>query len=253
MIVKGDYSLLIEDINLSIPQSEDQTFLQNEVKINSQSNVSSDDSKENKMYRMEVEIKNDPRQHFPTYAKGNYKQNMSYFIKDDKVPLSKNASYYIALPKHDGYGLMVESLELRCSDCTVSVNKNQIEFSNPIIFDYSNNIMRIMTPTLIENRILLKDGSSVVNGYKLLDFDNNDILIKNKATLKVLINDMRDINNLAIFGDYNFITFENDIFNGKNIKIKVRGFSKINLGESNVKSVEIDSQMASVNSSKINK
>ena len=177
---------------------------------------------------------------------------MDYLVKDEKVPIFEDDSFFIALPQSNGFQLKVDSIEFCCPDCTVSVSKNQIKFNQPIIFDYANNTMRILTPIFNENRILMKDGSSAVKGFKILDFDSNTILVKNKVTLNSIINEF-NISRVTISGDYGFVTFEDGIFEGKDIYIHARGLSKIFLGKSNVKSIEINSQMASVDSSKITK
>jgi hypothetical protein len=113
--------------------------------------------------------------------------------------------------------------------------------------------MRVLTPIFSENRVLMKDGSSVVNGYKVTDFDNNSILIRNKASVNSIENIFSDVSTVKIFGDYGFVSFENGFFDGKDVFIKARGLSKISLGTSKVKSINLDIQMASIDSSHISK
>ena len=106
----------------------------------------------------------DPRINFPTYTTGNYYQKIDYNVKNEQIPIGEVDSHFIALPNSSGFQLKIENIEISCPDCTVSVMKNQIKFNEPIIFDYSNSTMRILTPVFKENRVLMKDGSSVVNG-----------------------------------------------------------------------------------------
>jgi hypothetical protein len=196
----------------------------------------------------------DPRQCFPAYGTGNYYQKMDYFVKDEKVPISESEEYFLALPNNNnGFNLKVENLELNCSDCSVIITKKMIKFNQPIIFDYLNKTMRVLIPVFNENRILNKDGTSFVKGYKVYDFDNNSILVKNKVSLNSIENDLSEVTSVSISGDYGFVTFENGFFDGKDIKIKVRGLTKIGLGNSSVKSINIDTQMGTIDSSNITK
>ena len=194
----------------------------------------------------------DPRQYFPAYGTGNYHQKMDYLVKDEKVPISEKEEYFIALPNSSNrYDLKVQNLEINCPDCTVIVAKQMIKFNQPILFDYSNMTMRVLIPVFNENRILNKDGSSFVNGYKVNDFDNNIILVKNKVTVNSIENDLSEVTSVSISGDYGFVTFENGFFDGKDVRIKVRGLTKLVLGKSLVKSINIDSQMGKVDASNI--
>ncbi len=92
-----------------------------------------------------------------------------------------------------------------------------------------------------------------MKGYKVYDFDNNSILVKNKVSLNSIENDLSEVTSVSISGDYGFVTFENGFFDGKDIKIKVRGLTKVGLGNSCVRSINIDSQMGTLDSSNITK
>ena len=174
------------------------------------------------------------------------------FLKDEKSPISELDTYFIVLPNAKGYKLKIVTIELRCPETNIIVEKNQIRSNKPIIFDYSNNTIRILTPIFNENRVLLKDGSSVINGYNVTNFEDTNILIKNKLSLNYFENDMMEVNRVNIFGDYCTVDFEDGIFEGKDINVKARGLSKISLGKSTVKSIKVDTRLASVDCLNIN-
>jgi len=91
------------------------------------------------------------------------------------------------------------------------------------------------------------------NGFNLkvenLELNCSDCTV---IITKKMIN-LREVTSVSISGDYGFVTFENGFFDGKDIKIKVRGLTKVGLGNSCVRSINIDSQMGTIDSSNITK
>eukprot|EP00340_Litonotus_pictus_P008416 CAMPEP_0170521366 /NCGR_PEP_ID=MMETSP0209-20121228/6696_1 /TAXON_ID=665100 ORGANISM="Litonotus pictus, Strain P1" /NCGR_SAMPLE_ID=MMETSP0209 /ASSEMBLY_ACC=CAM_ASM_000301 /LENGTH=315 /DNA_ID=CAMNT_0010808173 /DNA_START=154 /DNA_END=1101 /DNA_ORIENTATION=- len=200
----------------------------------------------------EDKCKPDPRVYDPDYMQGNYTQIMDHF-NEDQAPTSKVENYFLALPgkKMIGFNLKVESILIRCPDATIVLCKDKLASNFPIIFDYKSNTIRVVTPTFDENRVLMKDGSSINNGFYVQDFDGNKILLKNREEITSIENYMGEVSRLHIFGDLCEIIVEDGFFDGKHVDIKARGLSKIDLGRSAVKSISKDVQMAKVDDSKI--
>jgi len=234
------------------PQFQNQNQNQNQNQSQSQNQKPTTDVGDFPSWELHLNNTNDPRQYFPNYSTGNYEQKMEH-LKDEKLPVFPIDSYFIVPNPKNAYMPSITTLELNCPDSNVIIGKGLIKSSQPIIFDYANQTMRVITPQFKENRILLKDGTSVLNGYKINDADSNEILIRNKVTLNLIEIDLSKLTKLVFSGDCSEVFIEDGFFEDKDAIVKIRGLSKIKLGVSKVKNLKIDSQLASIDSTGITK
>lgn len=192
----------------------------------------------------------------PEFRTGeSYNQQMQYIIREKKeLAYNENIEFSsISQQVKYSYNLKVSSVEVRCPNSTLTFTLKTLKSNTSLMFDYSytDNRMRVCSPKFEENRVLLKDGTSVVRGYKVYDFDSKKIILKNKENIQGIENDFTNIEEVSISGDNCVVFFEDNLFNGKNIKIKATGLSKVYLGKSTVKGITIECQMGFVDSSNI--
>ena len=181
------------------------------------------------------------------YKQGNYNQEL-LDVNEDHAPTSDVERYFLELPGKQlkGFDLKVDAILMRCPNATIEISKDKITCSHPIVFDLKSTTMRIVTPTFEENRILMKDGNSIVNGFYVNDFDSNKILLRNKEEIKTIENNFSTVSQLHVFGDFCKVIVDDGFFDGKEVDFKARGLSNISLGKSKVKSFQSDSKMAKV-------
>jgi len=76
------------------------------------------------------------------------------------------------------------TIEIKCINTTLFVKNNEIISTLPILVNLTNGVLRIWSPEYTENRISYTDGTTLVNGYYVFDYDGNKILVKNKEIMK---------------------------------------------------------------------
>lgn len=127
----------------------------------------------------------------------------------------------------------VARLSIRCSDNTITILNDKIITTKPVLINVSINELKIWDAYYTENRNMVMDGTTVLNGYTVRDFDDKKIFVKDKIIMKEFPVNLVNMNYIDFQGDESEIIFENNIFNDKIVTIKSRGYSKINLGMSN--------------------
>lgn len=127
----------------------------------------------------------------------------------------------------------ITSLVIRSKNNDISIYKNRIVTSKPVLVSQVSNTLKIWDAYYTENRIMAMDGTSVLNGYYVRDLDDNKILVKNKINMTefpVRIGD--NIFNLDFQGDECNMKCDNDLFDNKTVNVKSRGYSNMDLGMS---------------------
>ncbi|AYV76312.1 MAG: hypothetical protein Terrestrivirus5_134 [Terrestrivirus sp.] len=127
----------------------------------------------------------------------------------------------------------VTSLIIRSKNNDINIYKNKIVTSKPVLVSQMGNSLKIWDAYYSENRIMAMDGSTVLNGYYIRDLDDNKILVKNKINMTefpVRIGD--SIFNIDFQGDECNVKCDNNLFDGRTVNIKSRGYSKLDLGMS---------------------
>jgi hypothetical protein len=131
------------------------------------------------------------------------------------------------------------TIEIKCINTTLFVKNNEIISTLPILVNLTNGVLRIWSPEYTENRISYTDGTTLVNGYYVFDYDGNKILVKNKEIMKQFYINF-SLSNIVILGDWSIIEFEDNLFNEKDISLKARCYNKINMGKSNFNFIKKD-------------
>jgi len=131
------------------------------------------------------------------------------------------------------------SLHIKCSNNNVSVYKDKIKTSKPVLVDVIGGCLRLWDAYYSDIRNIILDGSTVLVGYHVRDFEDNKILVKNKIVMTEFPINFLKIDHIEFQGDESNITFDDDLFNGKNVKFKSRGFSKVNLGRSDYEDLKM--------------
>lgn len=131
------------------------------------------------------------------------------------------------------------TIEIKCTNTTLFVKNNEIISTLPILINLTNGVLRIWSPEYTENRISYTDGTTLVYGYYVFDYDGNKILVKNKEIMKQFYINF-SLSNIVILGDWSIIEFEDNLFDGKDISLKARCYNKINMGKSNFNFIKKD-------------
>jgi hypothetical protein len=131
------------------------------------------------------------------------------------------------------------TIEIKCINTTLFIKNNEIITSLPILVNLTNDVLRIWSPEYIENRISYTDGTTLVNGYYVFDYDGNKILVENKEIMKQFYINF-SLSNIVILGDWSIIEFDDNLFDGKDISLKARCYNKINIGKSNFNFIKKD-------------
>jgi hypothetical protein len=131
------------------------------------------------------------------------------------------------------------TIEIKCINTTLFVKNNEIISTLPILVNLTNGVLRIWSPEYTENRISYTDGTTLINGYYVFDYDGNKILVKNKEIMKQFYINF-SLSNIVILGDWSIIEFEDNLFNEKDISLKARCYNKINMGKSNFNFIKKD-------------
>ena len=131
------------------------------------------------------------------------------------------------------------TIEIKCTNTTLFVKNNEIISTLPILVNLTNGVLRIWSPEYTENRISYTDGTTLINGYYVFDYDGNKILVKNKEIMKQFYINF-SLSNIVILGDWSIIEFEDNLFDGKDISLKARCYNKINMGKSNFNFIKKD-------------
>lgn len=139
----------------------------------------------------------------------------------------------------------IQKLLIRSSNNQFVITKNMIKVTKPILTSFSGGVLKIWNADFTENRLMSMDGSTIVNGYNVRDFDDSVVKVNNKINIMEVMINLGNLKEIDFQGDSSNIIFEDGVFNNlnninninninKNIVVKARGYSKISLGSSNV-------------------
>lgn len=141
----------------------------------------------------------------------------------------------------------ITSLIIRSKENSINIFKDKITTSKHVLLSLTSNTLKIWDAYYTENRIMAMDGSTVVNGYFVRDFDDNQILVRNKINMNEFAIKICSSNfDIDFRGDNCTVLCDNNLFDGLNINIKARGYSKINLGTSKFASIHQNIQITDV-------
>lgn len=201
---------------------------------------------------------NDPRifnfnsstiQHLSILKEENNNRRSTDYKNNDKVDNNKeqiNSSFSINDDR------LVDNLLIKSSiNSNIIIGKHYIYSSIPIMFDLKNKLMKLNTITFNENRVLNKDGTSEIQGFYVNDYESNKVLLKTKQIINEIACNNFNLYNIEIYGDNLSVTFEDGVLDEKEITLKIRGLSKVFLGDSKVKKLQIDNMLATIDKSKI--
>ena len=142
----------------------------------------------------------------------------------------------------------ITSINLNVNNTTIHLSKNMISSDKNILIDVKDNCLCVWTTVFSENRKLTTNGSSVVDGYRMLDFEGKNVKVDNE--FKFISWNLNNVylDNLIIKGNNNIVNVDSDLYNdNKNVNYKIYGKNTVNFSKYDYDSVNIFSTYSSIN------
>lgn len=177
------------------------------------------------------------------YSTSDYRIH-KYRQPDDKIP-EEIKTFNDAIIPLDKYPWDVKStlkdihkisIESKGQDFVVS--KNRIMSSKPFLLGVINDILYIWTPEYREHRILKTDGSSIVTGYDVIDYNGKSITLDRKYTFMEWETGDMLIDTVRIKGEENIINLQKDVLS-KYPQINVDNQNNLNIHEHSFETLTI--------------
>jgi hypothetical protein len=116
------------------------------------------------------------------------------------------------------------NIDFKLNGTAITINNTSVTADKPILIECVADTLRIWNSTCSPNNVIGTKGNLYIDGYNLLDFNNNNIKSKYIYELKTWTIDVPIIKKLTVGGNCNKICinqpFNNDVViknNGKNI------------------------------------
>ena len=151
-------------------------------------------------------------------------------VQDDNTPAYEVISFpytHTTMPK-------ITTFVIRSSGTTITVSNDRVVASKPVLIDLvsDNRILRMWDAVYTEVRAMRMDGTSVVTGYSVHDFDENKQVVKDRVLPTQFPINLDLCTTIDFQGDQTDLVFDPSLFDGKDCHIKARGYSTVNLGGS---------------------
>lgn len=118
----------------------------------------------------------------------------------------------------------INNLNIFLNNTTLVITKNSLVANKPIMIEIRDKSLYIWSGVYLENKILNNKGSSIVDGYKVNDFDGKRIkVIKMFEYTKWNICKL-SLSNIFIKGENNNFSIEDNIYNS-DVSIKLTGLN----------------------------
>ena len=128
--------------------------------------------------------------------KTNYKGKVLYKISDgDCDSIHKQHNYgkvinekfieekipgYVNYPFNTQSSDIIDNVQMKINNTILTIQEGNIISNKPVMLEIHNRKLMIWTTDITERRRLTTKGSSVIDGYKMLDFNGKKVNIDNK-------------------------------------------------------------------------
>jgi len=175
-----------------------------------------------------------------------------YFQPDTKVKQYEKI-IYDGIPGFDTYPFntqckmeSLKSIKINLNGATLTVEKDKLICSKPILIDIKQKSLYLWSSEYREHKLLTSTGSSVTDGYNILDFNNRKIKVNSKY--EYLTWQLRNLmlSNIEFKGDNCEIIIKSDVLDD-NMNIKCCGSSQISFKPKNYNTLDIFSTNNNIN------
>lgn len=120
----------------------------------------------------------------------------------------------------------IMNINIKTNNINITISEGLLVTDSPVLVEIRNNTLNIWTPTYFPNKVLNNKGKSVINGYKVDNYDGKRIKIKNKFEINQWNLFPLEVDTFIVKGKYNVITIKHNIF-GNKVSMKVSGENNI--------------------------
>lgn len=162
----------------------------------------------------------------------------SYYIQHEHKMIVPDQILHDGVAALSGYpfntqsnGDVIKDIRIRLDDLaglTLSLQQHLLISDKPVLIEIKEGVLFIWSTTFKENNILTSQGSTIVNGYRIEDFNCGSIKVQSRFEFNRWNICQMKISNLTVTGSNNTISINSDLFD-KDVDIKIYGKNVVTL------------------------